>query len=207
MKKIQAIAFDCDGVMFDTVKANTAYYNHILTHFDRPGMTPEQFAFAHMHTAEESIANLFDDDGQIQAAHVYRKTMNYFPFIKYMEMEPHLKPLLEKLRPKYKTAVATNRSDTMNRVLKEHGLAGYFDLVVTAFDVSHPKPNPEPLIKILEHFKLSPDHLIYIGDSELDEMAAKAAGIPLVAYKNSALSADFHIKSLKEIEGILDCVF
>jgi HAD superfamily hydrolase (TIGR01509 family) len=88
----------------------------------------------------------------------------------------------------------------MGRVLEEHGLDGYFDLVVTAADVLHPKPHPEPLLKILDHFGIAPHHLVYIGDSKLDELSAKAAGVTLVAYDNPRLSADYHITSLKELE-------
>jgi len=204
MNNIKVVAFDCDGVMFDTMKANMAYYNQILDHFGRPAMTTEQFAFSHMHTADQSIANLFNDMDSFKAAQAYRKNMSYLPFLKYMEIEPYLKPLLEKIRPRYKTAVATNRSDTMDRVLSEHSLEGHFDLIVSAADVDRPKPHPDPLIKILEHFRIDPYHSIYVGDSKLDEIAAKAAGMPFVAYKNRSLSADFHIQSLKEVEGILE---
>ncbi|MES0446228.1 MAG: HAD family hydrolase [Desulfobacterales bacterium] len=204
MKNIKVVAFDCDGVMFDTMKANMAYYNQILDHFGRPAMTTEQFAFSHMHTADQSIANLFNDMESFEAAQAYRKNMSYLPFLKYMVIEPYLKPLLEKIRPRYKTAVATNRSDTMDSVLSEHGLEGHFDLIVSAADVDRPKPHPDPLIKILEHFRIDPHHSIYVGDSKLDEIAAKAAGMPFVAYKNRSLSADFHIQSLKEVEGILE---
>ena len=204
MKNINVVAFDCDGVMFDTMKANMAYYNQILDHFGRPAMTTEQFAFSHMHTADQSIAYLFNDMESFEAAQAYRKNMSYLPFLKYMVIEPYLKPLLEKIRPRYKTAVATNRSDTMDSVLSEHGLEGHFDLIVSAADVDRPKPHPDPLIKILEHFIIDPHHSIYVGDSKLDEIAAKAAGRPFVAYKNRSLSADFHIQSLKEVEGILE---
>jgi HAD superfamily hydrolase (TIGR01549 family) len=121
-----------------------------------------------------------------------------------MIMEPNLKQLLKTLRPTYKTAIATNRSDTMDRVLSEHDLEGYFDLVVSSMDVEHPKPHPEPLIKILEYFGIEPKNALYIGDSDLDEIAAKAAGMPFVAYQNRSLSAEFHIHSLKEIAKILD---
>jgi len=203
MKNIKVVAFDCDGVMFDTVKANTAYYNNILNHFGKPDMTPEEFTYSHMHTADKAVAKLFEDEKSFEAAQAFRKRMSYIPFLKYMEIEPHLKPLLKRLRPKYKTAVATNRADTMKRVLIEHDLEEYFDLVVSALDVENPKPSPDQLIKILEHFNVQPDQLIYIGDSTLDEIAAKAAGIPLIAYKNSSLSADFYINSLKELENIL----
>jgi len=199
MKNIKVVVFDCDGVMFDTTKANMAYYNQILNHFDRPALTREQFAYCHSHTADQSIAYLFNDAESFISAQNYRKNMSYIPFLKYMVLEPYLKPLLEKLRPRYKTAVATNRSNTMDRVLSEHGLEGYFDIVVSSIDVDRPKPYPDPLIKILEHFGVAANNALYIGDSDLDEIAAKAAGVPFVAYQNRSLSADFHINSLKEI--------
>lgn len=204
MEHIKVVAFDCDGVMFDTTKANMAYYNEILEHFGRPTLTADQFAYCHSHTADQSIALLFNDEKSFSSAQNYRKSMSYIPFLKYMVLEPYLKPLLEKLRPRYKTAIATNRSNTMDRVLSEHGLEGYFDLVVSSNDVDRPKPYPDPLIKILEHFEIKAYNTLYVGDSELDEIAAKAAGVPFVAYQNSSLSANFHIKSLKEIAQILD---
>jgi phosphoglycolate phosphatase len=204
MDHIKVVAFDCDGVMFDTTKANMAYYNEILQHFGRPTLTPDQFAYCHSHTADQSISYLFNDDERFREAQQYRKSMSYIPFLKYMVVEPHLKLLLGKLRPRYKTAIATNRSNTMDRVLSEHGLEGYFDLVVSSCDVDRPKPYPDPLIKILEYFEIEASNALYVGDSELDEIAAKAAGVPFVAYQNRSLLANFHIKSLKEIAQILD---
>lgn len=203
MKDVKVVVFDCDGVIFDTEKANTAFYNQIMAHFGKPGMTPEQFAFCQMHTVDESLAFLFDSEDETRAADEYRKAMGYAPFIRHMEMEPYLRHLLEWLRPEYKTAIATNRSDTMNQVLSEFDLEDDFDLVVSALDVDRPKPYPDPLVKVLDHFKTDPHHAVYVGDSELDETAARAAGIPLIAYNNSSLSADFHITSLKEIKEIL----
>jgi phosphoglycolate phosphatase len=204
MEHIKVVTFDCDGVMFDTTKANKAYYNEILQHFGLPTLTPDQFAYCHSHTADQSIDHLFNDEKSFSAAQNYRKSMSYIPFLKYMILEPYLKPLLEKLRPRYKTAIATNRSNTMDRVLSEHGLEEYFDLVVSSNDVDRPKPYPDPLIKILEHFEIEAHNTLYVGDSELDEIAAKAAGVPFVAYQNRSLSANFHIESLKEMAQILD---
>jgi len=203
MENIKVVAFDCDGVLFDTKKANTAYYNQVLNHFDLPAMTKEQFAFTQMHTVDQSLAYLFEDKTILEAAQIFRKNLSYIPFLKFMEIEPYLKPLLEKLRPAFKTAIATNRTDTMDRVLIEHDLTEFFDLVVTASDVKRPKPDPEPLVRIIEHFNLKSQHMIYVGDSKLDESAAKSAGVVMVAYKNRSLLADFHIESLKELEDIL----
>ncbi len=203
MEQVKVVIFDCDGVMFDSKMANEAYYNHILTQFGRPRMNSEQCDYVHMNTAEQSVAYLFMNDAKLEDALSYRRRINYLPFIPLMKMEPYLKAFLEYLHPVYKTAISTNRSDTMGRVLTDHGLEGYFDLVVSCLDVKHPKPDPESLIKILHHFRLSPKEAIYIGDSEIDESAATGAGIPLVAYKNPGLRATYHVAHFKEIEDFL----
>ncbi len=204
MKNIKGVAFDCDGVMFDTRTANRAYYNKVLGHFGKPPMTEEQFAYVHMHTVDESISQLFGNKESYEAAQAYRRRMSYLPFLEYMEIEPYLESLLEKLRPNFKTAIATNRSDTMMPLLVAHDLERFFDLVVRSLDVKRPKPFPDSLNMILDHFKVLPQEMIYVGDSELDESAAAAAGIPFVAYRNSSLRAKFHIMSLNEINTILD---
>jgi phosphoglycolate phosphatase len=204
LESVKAVVFDCDGVMFDTVKANTAYYDHILRHFGKPDLTPEQFAYTHMHTVDEALVYLFDDAAQLAQAKDFRKQLSYLPFLQVMEIEPGLKPLLRQLKPRYHTAVATNRTDTMNRVLHTHGLENAFDLVVTALDVANPKPHPDQLNKILDYFTLAPRQVIFIGDSELDAAAARAAGVVFAAYANRALAADFHIDRLQQIEGLLN---
>jgi HAD superfamily hydrolase (TIGR01549 family) len=204
MKNVKAVLFDCDGVMFDTARANRVYYSHILRHFGRPAVTDEQFTFVHMHTLAESMAYLFPDEATLAAAHEFRKSLNYQHYLGYFAIEPHLVSLLEKLRPQMKTAIATNRTDTMDRLLAEFKIDGYFDLVVTSSDVMRPKPHPDALLKILQHFDLAPFQAIYIGDSRLDEMAARTAAVPLVAFRNPELSSDYHIDSLKELEGLLN---
>jgi len=202
MQNIKVVAFDCDGVMFDTAEVNKAYYNSLLSRFGRPLMTESQFNFVHMHTVDESVAYLFDEQG-LEEVHAFRKSMDYQPFLKYMRIEPYLKPLLRRLRPRYKTAIATNRTDTMDFVLTAYDLTPLFDLVITARDVSNPKPHPEPLNKISAHFNCAPDDMIYIGDSELDQIAAQAAGVRFIAYNNRSLQADYHITVLDEVETIL----
>ncbi|MDH3883261.1 MAG: HAD family hydrolase [Desulfobacterales bacterium] len=204
MKDIKVVAFDCDGVLFDTEEANRAYYDHLLKHFGRLTLTPEQFAYAHQHTLNESIAYLFEDQEAIAAVYAYRKTMDYSAYLKLLKVEPDLVPLLTKIRAKLKTAIATNRSDTMNRLLAEFALTEYFDLVVTSFDIRRPKPYPDALLKILDHFGIEAHQALYVGDSQVDAEAARAAKIPFVAFRNETLPAEYHIGNLKELEEILE---
>jgi len=203
MNTIHIVIFDCDGVLFDTAGINKAYYNRVLAHMGRPKMTDEEFAYVHAHTGDESIAYLFDDEESFHAAQAFRGSMNYMEFIPDMEIEPHLKPLIKTLRPRYKTAIVTNRTDTMPAIMSEYDLKGDFDMVVTAWDVRNPKPDPEGLVKVLDHFRFRPEEAIYVGDTQVDEAAAAAAGIPFVAYANPALEAAYHIRNLGEIQSII----
>jgi phosphoglycolate phosphatase len=198
------IIFDCDGVLFDSRKANQAYYNHLLNHFGKPSMSESDLTYVHMHTAGESITFLFGENQLRDAVLVYAQTLDYTPFIRLMEIEPGLIDLLETIRPGIKTAVSTNRSTTIGQVLKTFALDPYFDLVISSLDVTRPKPDPESVIKIMDFFKAGPEHCLYIGDSEVDAQTAGRAGVVFVAYKNLSLPADFHIQGFSELKKYVE---
>ena len=200
---VSAVIFDCDGVMFDSRQANINYYNHILAHFGLPPMTTEDIEFVHMNTAMESLNHIFRDSPYVARAQEYRLNLDYIPFIKDMVMEPGLKEVLDFLKPDFGLAVATNRSNTIGKVLELNGLSQYFDIVVSSLDVKNPKPHPEPVFKILDFFGIEPQECLYVGDSEVDFQVCQAAGVPLIAYKNKALKAHTHVESLAEIKDIL----
>jgi phosphoglycolate phosphatase len=194
------IIFDCDGVLFDSLKANQFFYNHLMEYFGKPSMTEADLTYVHMHTAGESINYLFRDDLSREAVFRYSQTLDYSPFIQLMEMEPGLIEFLETIRPGIKTAVSTNRSTTIGQVLKTFSLDSYFDLVISSLDVTRPKPDPESVLKILNFFQAGPEQCLYIGDSEVDAQTAGAAGVPFVAYKNSSLAADLHVQGFSELK-------
>jgi phosphoglycolate phosphatase len=203
MSHLTAVIFDCDGVLFDSRRANTLFYNHILDHFDFPPMKDEEESFVHMHTADESIRHIFRGTAYEQQAQVYRLEMDYSPFIQEMIPEPELPELLRALKPRFGLAIATNRSNTISEVLQRHGLKNEFDIVVSSLDVHNPKPHPEGIIKILHFFQITPEKAIYVGDSLVDSQTARAAGVRFVAYKNPALDADHHVSRLMDIAGLL----
>ena len=206
LKNISAVIFDCDGVMFDSRQANIHFYNHLLTYFGLPTMTEEKIDYVHMHTADESVRYIFEGTPFTEQAQAYRWEMDYTPFIKDMIIEPGLKEVLESLKPRFGLAVATNRSNTINKVLEWNGLDKYFDIVVSSLDVKYPKPHPESLWKILRFFSIDPHQALYLGDSSVDRETAEAAAVPFVAYKNRALEADFHAERMEDVLTLLDAV-
>jgi putative hydrolase of the HAD superfamily len=87
--------------------------------------------------------------------------------------------VLEKLRAEdLKMAVVSNFDRRLHRVLKELGLAGYFDLVLTSADVSARKPSPKLLEVAMARFSQAPETTRLVGDSRsADGGAANAAGV------------------------------
>ncbi len=192
---LKLVAFDCDGVLFDSRQANIAFYNAILAHFQRPPLTLEATDYVHSHTALESLEYLFQGCPDFSEVLRFYRSLDYRPFIPMMLEEPHLREFLQFLRPACHTALITNRTTTTRAVLRYHGLEDSFDLVLSAQDVSRPKPHPESFLRLLKHFRLAPQEAVYIGDSRVDEEFAANAGVPLVAYRNPGLNADFHLDS------------
>lgn len=204
LKKIKAVIFDCDGVMFDSRQANIHFYNHLLSRFGLPPLTEDKIDYVHMHTADESVRHIFAGTAYTEEAQAYRWEVDYTPFIKDMIVEPGLKEVLQSLKPAFGLAVATNRSNTIGKVLESNGLDEYFDIVVSSLDVKNPKPHPESLLKILRFFSIGPQQAVYIGDSSVDWETSRAASVPFVGYKNRTLEADFHADRMTDILKIVN---
>lgn len=200
MLPLKLVVFDCDGVMFDSKEANRAYYNHIRNAMGHPPMDEAELEFVHTHHVMDSIKHLFRHSPKDHArAEEYRRGLDYSPYLQYMRMEPDLIKFLDLIRQGCKTAISTNRTSTMAQVLQMFSLADRFDKVVTAFDVANPKPHPEALEQILAHFNLGAEEAIYIGDSIVDREHTQAVGMRLIAFKNPALSAEYHVENFMEI--------
>ncbi len=204
ISKIKAVVFDCDGVMFDTARANRKYYNEVLQTFGKPGLNEEQFVNVHMMTVKAAIDYLFPETDDISSVYECLKTIGYKKFIKYMTMEKGLKELLIKLKGNgYIRGIATNRTNTMEKVLEDFHLEDYFEVVVTAAMVKKPKPDPEQLLLIMERIGLQADEILFVGDSDYDRQAAASAKVKFTAFKHPELKADFNVDSMDDIAMVL----
>lgn len=180
--QIEAIIFDCDGVLFDSAPANVAFYNAILDIMGEPPLTAE---YEHRVTALSSpqvLAELFgnDPDRHAEAVRV-AAAVDYRPFFKLMVPAAGLHDLLARLRRQYRLAMATNRGRTIPDVLREFDLEGAFDAVVGILDVRRPKPHPDMLVECARRLGCTCSAAVYVGDSEGDLLAAAAAGMPFIA--------------------------
>jgi HAD superfamily hydrolase (TIGR01509 family) len=200
---LRLIIYDCDGVLIDSRASNQAFYNHILSRFGLPPLTDAQLEVVHVTTAQGAIDYLFDGHPELAAAQAYQRTINNDPFLPLIRPEPYIREVLLRLRPQYLTAIATNRGKSLPLVLQNLDLEALFDLTISAYDVSRPKPDPEGLEKILSHFRVEPAAALFIGDAALDREVAAAAGVPFAAYKNPKLKARYHLNTHLDLLPIL----
>lgn len=203
--KIRCVIYDCDGVLFDSLDANRWFYSFLCRATGRHPLTEEELEYGHTHTVHEAIRHIFRDDRELEekALEVF-SGMNPGESISRMRLEPHLISTLEALKTKgILRAISTSRSTNMDRLLREFSLEPLFDLVVTAGDVSNPKPHPESIEKILRAFSLRKEEVLFVGDSETDGRAARSAGVKFVAYRNPGIQADAYIEDHRDLLPLL----
>lgn len=73
--------------------------------------------------------------------------------------------------------------------LETHGLADRVDCVVGRDSVSTYKPDPGPLLTVVEALGATPERTLFVGDSERDERTAARAGTRFV-YVSELVSDD-----------------
>jgi len=124
----EVIAFDCDGVLFDSKEANVRFYSCILEHIGRPPIQPEQQEYIHMHPVRESLRYLVGEGKGFEEAWNYVQSIDFEQFNACLRPEPGLVKLLEQAQTYYHTALATNRTVSTRQVLAHFHIEKYFDL-------------------------------------------------------------------------------
>lgn len=203
MNGIRGIVFDCDGVLFESRKANLAYYNTVLSQFGESSVQDSDHEKAHLcHTAASShvFTQLLGEERTAKALSIAAE-LDYRQFIPFMSPEPGMKEALSVLSKTYPLAVATNRGYSMPSILEHFGLSHFFQTVVTSRDVEHPKPEPDMLHEAAKRLQYLPHELLFVGDSELDQAAAKTAGMPFAIYRGD-LQADVRLEHHDELVAL-----
>ena len=89
--------------------------------------------------------------------------------------------IIEYYRGKIPMTVGTGSSrDNALLALNDVGILDYFEIVVTADDVTNPKPHPEPFLKGAAHIGVAPQDCLVFEDGEMGMKSAIDGGIPYI---------------------------
>jgi phosphoglycolate phosphatase len=80
-----------------------------------------------------------------------------------------------------KIGCVTNKASEFTLpILRDLGIADYFELVICGDMVARKKPDPMPLLQAAERLGVKPEHSLMLGDSMSDVKAARAAGFAII---------------------------
>lgn len=184
---ITAVVFDFDGTIMDTNGVIIESWQHTYRTLTGREGNLDYILATFGEPLELSMRNAFPDIPVDKSVDVYRTwhRENFGPMI---SLFPGIKELLEELKRRgYKMGIATSRvKKTLYQGLRKYDIEKYFDEIVTVEEVSKHKPDPESLLKVLKKLDVEPENAIMVGDSRLDIICARNAGVEAVLVEWSA---------------------
>ena len=118
---------------------------------------------------------------------------------KHISLDPEAHDVLDTLHRSKKLALVSNfdHPPHVHSVLSTLGLMPYFDSVVISGEVGIKKPDPRIFNAALEQTDIKPEEVIYVGDTEDDTKAARAAGmVPIrIQRDNEGNAFDFSVNT------------
>ena len=193
----KAVFFDMDGVLYDSMQHHASAWTRAMnesglpfTDFDgymnegRTGASTIDGVFVKIHgrnsTEEEKQA-------------IYSLKSKYFEASGKTNTMPYAYELLQKIVSQNLEIFLVTGSGqaTLLQGLDEH-FPGIFvkEKMVTAFDVKHGKPHPEPYLKALEKSELKPWQVMVIENAPLGIESSTTAGLLTIGVNTGPLKSE-----------------
>ena len=113
--KMRCVIYDCDGVLFDSLEANTKLYNDLCALGGRAPLREEEIKYIHTHTVYEAVHFIFGkDEGAEKKALELLKQVDFREYIAYLKMEPHLLQTLGYAEGKWNSQGRQHQSDDID---------------------------------------------------------------------------------------------
>ena len=214
LKDIDAVIFDVDGTMVDSMWVWEAIDEEYLVKYDL--VEPDNF--------HEDIEGM----SYIEVAHYYKRVFptltlsaeemmeewNHMAHDKYMyevSLKEGVLDFIESLRVRGKrTGIATsNDKELVMAMLEARGMEHLFDSVRSAGEVAAGKPSPDVYLLVSEDLGVKPEHCLVFEDVPMGILAGKNAGMRVCAVDDAFSRpqelkkrelADYYIQNYYDIE-------
>ncbi|MEA2090807.1 MAG: HAD family hydrolase [Campylobacterota bacterium] len=172
------ILFDLDGTLIDSTDAilETFHHSFEVHHYPHPDVEDIKALIGY------PLDVMYEELG-VSRDEVWDYVATYKEY--YREISTKRTTLLANAKEAVTYAnefatlgIVTTKTGRYSKILMEHfELMHYFEVLIGREDVEKPKPDAEPILKALEMLDIVNKEIWMIGDTKLDLISAKNAGI------------------------------
>jgi HAD superfamily hydrolase (TIGR01509 family) len=177
MNQIHTIICDFDGTLADTQRAIRHAFLNTLENIGIP--LPSDTLINEI--SSQTVEEMFREVGVVNKNLLKEAVSLYCRFYgdigpQKARLFPGVLQTLKRLRERnVSLALATNENrKNLERLLATLKIGPFFSLTICEDEVSHPKPHPEMVYKILAKTGSSPDQTLVVGNSAIDILIGKA---------------------------------
>ena len=185
-RAFDVVAFDLDGTLADTSGDLAAALNHALARLGRPALDLAEVRSMVGHGTRALMRKGLAATGDADDALVDRSLPDLIDFYtdnirRMTRPAPGAEGALDALRASgVRTAICTNKPERLTRKLIDTlGWSERFDAIIGGDNLPVQKPDPAPLREAVA--RAGGGRAVFIGDSMIDALTARAADMPFVA--------------------------
>ncbi|MDT8324979.1 MAG: HAD family phosphatase [Bacteroidota bacterium] len=186
---IQAVFFDLDGVIADTLHYHYLAWNHMFRQLG--GSVSEHSVLLHEGRASREILPTFLEEAGVTLPEEEREDFidrkrAYYRSIVKMTYFPHVFEVIADIRARgFRTALVTASSTKNMEAALPPERRTLFDFLITGDEVRRAKPNPDPYLAPMQHMNLRPEQCVVVENAPLGIESAKNAGMTCVAVETT----------------------
>jgi phosphoglycolate phosphatase len=191
IERIRAVAFDLDGTLIDTMADLAAALNLTLAMLGAPEIPEGRVRLLVGNGVDQLVLRGLTESLGTRPTHPAQRSaaMNLFRrlyaqgLFKRSKVFPGVAQGLRSLADAGLALCCITNKDSMfsEPLLKQAGLSGFFSFTLCADRPEDRKPSPNMLLAACSRLGIAPAEMLYVGDSNMDIAAARAAGCPVIA--------------------------
>ncbi len=183
-KKFDAVLFDADGTLLDTLDDLADCMNSVLRHFGYPTHENEKYKYfvgdGMENLAKRSVPDSLRSDPAVIAKCVEMMRAAYDKGWRNKSRPyPGIAQMLDGLAGRgIKMAILSNKPDHFMQIMAKELLPAWqFDVVMGERPPTPRKPDPTSAIQIAGQLGIKPENFLYLGDTATDMLTAAGAGM------------------------------
>ena len=214
--KYNSVVFDLDGTLLDTLGDLRDSVNFALQKNNLPERTTEEIRSFVGNGIRLLIELSVPENTPIEITDkCFQDFKEYYKDHSAILTKPydHIIDLMKTLKSKgIKIAVVSNKADFAVKTLMEDYFSGLYDCAYGERAGIPRKPEPDAVFAAIKEMGAEAESTVYVGDSEVDVVTSKNAGLPCIAvtwgFRDKmvleALQPEYIVDSPEEILNIIE---